>query len=111
MRLVSLADLPEEGVSHDPEIRKQVLLRGGDVPHLTALSRARFGPGQATTRHAHADMHEVFFVQEGTGAIRVEGAEHPLSPGVCVVVEPGEAHEVACTGPEELVLLYFGIAG
>ena len=41
MRIVRLEEVPEEGVSHDPELRKRVLLRRGEVPHLTALSRAR----------------------------------------------------------------------
>ena len=109
MRIVSLDALPVEGVSHDPAIRKQVLLRRGEVPHLTAFSRAVFTPGQAVTPHAHADMHEVFFVASGAGEIRVDGAAHALAAGTCVAVAPGETHEIACTGAEELVLLYFGV--
>lgn len=109
MRLVRLDEVPEEGVSHDPALRKRVLLRRGEVPHLTALSRATLRPGQAATPHAHADMHEVFWVVAGRGEARVGCETLPLEPGVCLVVEPGEEHTVACTGADELVLLYFGV--
>ncbi|MEP6956624.1 MAG: cupin domain-containing protein, partial [Chthoniobacterales bacterium] len=104
-----LADLPIEGVSHDPEIAKQVLLRRGDVPHLTGFSRATLKPGQTAYAHQHSDMFEVFFVQSGTGVITIAGSEHALAPGVCVLVEPTEEHEISNGGPEDLVLNYFGV--
>jgi quercetin dioxygenase-like cupin family protein len=65
MKKVSLTDVPEEGVSHNPEIKKRVLLRRGDVPHLTNFSRSRLAPGQTVSAHAHASLHEVFYVERG----------------------------------------------
>ncbi|MGA9995905.1 MAG: cupin domain-containing protein [Pyrinomonadaceae bacterium] len=109
MKIVSLADLTEEGVSHNPEIRKRVMLRLGDVPQLTNFTQSRLAPGQVASAHQHADMFEVFFVQAGEGVMRVDDVEQRLEAGVCVMVEPGEAHEIACTGAGELVLLYFGV--
>ncbi len=109
MKWVSLADLPTDGVSHNPAIQKKVMLRAGDVPHLTGFSQARLAPGQVAKAHAHADMVEVFFVESGHGAIAIDGAKYTLTPGVCVAVEPGETHEVSNTGLDELVLTYFGI--
>ncbi|MGC8713853.1 MAG: hypothetical protein ACP5RH_15805 [Leptodesmis sp.] len=35
MKLTSLSDLPAEFVSHNPEIQKKMMLRPGDLPHLT----------------------------------------------------------------------------
>jgi len=109
MKIVLLSKLPEEAVSHNPEIKKKVMLRSGDLPYLTNFSQARFAPHQAAAAHAHRDMHEVFFVESGAGLIRVDGAEHPLTPGVCVAVRPGELHEIVNAGAEELVLTYFGV--
>jgi quercetin dioxygenase-like cupin family protein len=109
VKRVALADLPEEPVSHDPAIRKRVLLREGVLPHLTQLAEARLAPGQMAPAHAHADMHEVFVVEAGCGVIHVDGRPHALAPGVCVVVEAGETHAIACTGTAPLVLLYFGL--
>lgn len=111
MKIVSLAELPDEGVSHDPDISKRVLLRRGDVPHVTNLSHARLAPGQATRSHAHTTMHEVYLVLAGTGRAEVDGRAHALAAGTCVVVEPGESHVMRNTGADELVLAYFGVEG
>ena len=111
MKRIFLADVPEEGVSHDPGILKRVLLRRGDVPHLTGLARAVLRAGQRTTPHRHADMYEIFLVQAGSGTLTVEGKEVLLEPGVCVLVEPGEEHDIVNDGPSVLVLHYFGVEG
>jgi mannose-6-phosphate isomerase-like protein (cupin superfamily) len=110
VKIVSLADLPKRQVSHNPEIEKKVMLEAGDLPHVTNFSQATFGPDQAASLHTHADMYEVFFVEAGEGMIRVDGEAHPLEIGTCVVVAPGEEHELINTGATGLVLTYFGIA-
>lgn len=109
MKLTALNALPEESVSHNPAIKKKVMLRLGDLPHLTNFSQACFAPGQVATAHAHLDMCEVFFVEAGSGVIRIDGQDYPLVPGVCVAVEPGEMHEVCNTGAADLLLTYFGL--
>ncbi|HWT00851.1 MAG TPA: cupin domain-containing protein [Pyrinomonadaceae bacterium] len=109
MKIVSLADVPEEGVSHNPEIRKRVLIRRGELPRLISFSRAVLKPGQAAAAHSHADIFEVFFVEAGAGTIRAGGAEARLEAGACVTVGPGEEHEIINTGTSELVLVYFGL--
>lgn len=109
MKLISLDELPETGVSHNPEIRKRTMLARGDVPHLTNFARSVLLPGQVASAHSHAGMHEVFFVASGDGLIHIDGAPHRLAPGTCVAVEPGERHEITNDGPAPLVLLYFGI--
>ncbi|AUT02910.1 cupin [Nostoc sp. CENA543] len=109
MITTSLSETPEEPVSHNPEIKKKVMLRFGDLPHLTNFSQARFAPGQKAAAHAHQDMCEVFFVEAGAGIIFINGQEYPLLPGNCVAVEPGEIHEVVNNGTNELVLTYFGL--
>lgn len=108
MRISRLSDLPAEPVSHDPAIAKRVMLRRGVVPGVTAFSQARIPAGEATSAHAHADMWEVFLVEEGSGAARVDGEEHPLGPGTCLLVEPGERHALTA-GPDGLLLTYFGV--
>jgi quercetin dioxygenase-like cupin family protein len=109
MKLKSLAQLPEQPVSHNPAIRKKVMLKLGDLPHLTNFSQACFLPGQVASGHAHQDMCEVFFVESGEGTIYINGTPYPLTPGTCVAIEPGEDHEVANTGTANLVLTYFGL--
>lgn len=109
MKFTSLEHLPEEAVSHNPAIQKKVMLRSGDLPHLTNFSQAYFAPGQVASGHAHQDMAEVFFVEAGEGIIVIDGEPYELRPGACVAVEPGETHEVKNTGETILVLTYFGL--
>ncbi len=109
MIINDLNQLPPESVSHNPAISKRVMLRSGDVPHLTNFSQAHFATGQIAPGHAHEDMWEVFFVTAGYGIIRINGKEYSLSPGVCVTVEPGEVHQIENNGAEELILTYFGL--
>ncbi|BAZ06291.1 cupin domain-containing protein [Calothrix sp. NIES-3974] len=109
MKFTSLHDLASESVVHNPAIKKKVMLRRGDLPHLTNFSQARFAPGQSAPSHAHDDMYEVFFVESGSGKICIDGEDYPLLPGNCVAVEPGEFHEVRNDGEEELILTYFGL--
>lgn len=109
MKFISLSKLAEESVSHNPEIRKKVMLRAGELPHLTNFSQANFAPGQTSPAHAHQDMWEVFFVESGSGVISINAQEYPLFPGDCAVVEPGEVHEIRNNSDLELVLTYFGL--
>ncbi|MGB5635972.1 MAG: cupin domain-containing protein [Waterburya sp.] len=109
MKITNLSNLPQQAVSHNPEITKKVMLRMGDLPHLTNFSQATFAPGQVASAHSHQDMSEVFFVSGGAGVIRIDQREYDLVPGVCVSVEIGETHEILNTGTENLILTYFGI--
>ncbi|WP_035985697.1 cupin domain-containing protein [Leptolyngbya sp. KIOST-1] len=109
MKITDLNQVAEEAVSHNPAIKKRVLLRSHDLPHLTNFSQAHFAPGQIANGHSHSDMAEVFFVESGHGTITVNGQPYSLTPGTCIAVEPGEHHEVANTGTEALVLTYFGL--
>jgi mannose-6-phosphate isomerase-like protein (cupin superfamily) len=110
MIIVSLQQLAEEAASHNPRIRKKVFVRNGEIPHLTGFSRAVFPPGSVTDTHTHPDMFEVFLVESGSGRLKGRGdGDVPLAGGQCVIVSPGEEHELENTGEEDLVLVYLGI--
>ncbi len=109
MKYCDRSNLPAEAVSHNPAIQKWVMLRRGDVPHVTQFAQSCFGPGEMAAAHAHGDMAEVFFVEAGRGVIEIDGQIWALEPGVCVAVEPGEVHEVRNTGDGDLRLTYFGV--
>jgi quercetin dioxygenase-like cupin family protein len=109
MKRLELGALPDVPIAHHPDIRKRVLLASGDVPHVAQLARARLEPGQVAAGHAHGGMWEIFVVEQGEGVMRVDGVSQTLAPGTCVVVEPGEVHELEAVGARTLVLLYFGI--
>jgi mannose-6-phosphate isomerase-like protein (cupin superfamily) len=109
MKYTNLSQIHATGVSHNPSIRKQVMLENGDLENLTNFAQARFAPGDVAAAHSHADMSEVFFVEAGSGNICVDGVDVALEAGVCVAIAPHEVHEVSNTGEVDLVLTYFGI--
>lgn len=113
MKFVQTQDLPPSRVSHGTEVLKRVLVgRQDGVPNLTQFATALLKPGQQASKHVHVDMHEVFFVKEGMGRMTVDEKVFSIQKDSCVVVYPGEYHEIV--NPEDheddLVLLYFGIA-
>jgi hypothetical protein len=46
MKWGNLNRVGEEAISHNANIKKRVVLRKGDVPHLTQFARATFPPGE-----------------------------------------------------------------
>lgn len=109
MKVVSLDQLPEQPNSHNPEIKKKVMLRKGEVEHLTNFSQTILTSGQRALAHSHEDMYEVFLVESGDGVAVVNGQEVPLTAGSCIMIEPGETHEFRNTSSTDLTLTYFGI--
>ena len=109
MKICSLANIEETTVSHNPKIKKQVLISNGQINTITNFSRAVFPPGEIANTHSHSDMTEVFYIESGQGIISVNDEEFKISPGVCITIEPNEAHELKNTGLSDLTILYFGV--
>ena len=109
MKLVRLTELPDQGVSHNPLIRKRVMVEQGLLPGITNYARAVFPPGEKAGEHLHNDMAEVFTCESGRGEFRVDDVGYVFEPGVTIVVEPGETHEIINSGSTDLVVTYFGV--
>jgi len=109
MKIVNLTDTEWSQVSHNPAIRKRIILSQGELPGITTLSQAIFKPGDVATGHAHQDMSEVFLVAAGEGIIRINGQEYPLNPDIVAVAEPNDVHEIENTGDNPLILTYLGV--
>ena len=55
-------------------------------------------------------MHEIFYVEEGTGTFIVNGERIPVGPGTTVYLAPGDTHEVVNDSSNgDMTLLYFGV--
>lgn len=109
MKYSSLKDIDEIGVSHNPEIKKKVIIKNGQVPHLTQFSKVTFKKGQVADSHIHKNMYEIFNVESGRGEIIINDIKYSLDKGVCVTVDPGEKHEIINTGEGNLILTMIGI--
>ena len=66
---------------------------------------AEFGPNGGLAPHRHAQA-EVYFVQEGTGVVTIDGVETQLKAGMSVFI-PGDAeHSVRNPAQQTLKLFY-----
>jgi quercetin dioxygenase-like cupin family protein len=110
MKKVNLEKLPEQGVSHDPAIKKKVLINNREIPNLTGFSGAVLKPGQRVEEHAHETMYEVFYICSGRALFTVNGREVEAVPGDCITVEPKEKHAVKNPFDSDASWLYFGVA-
>jgi len=109
MKIVNLNELEIQCVSHNPNVKKRVLLKNGELGNITQFAQSIIPTGQFIEAHSHADIAEVFLVESGIGVIRINNLAFKLEPGFCAVVEPGEMHSIENNGREDLVLTYFGI--
>lgn len=96
-------------VSHNPEIKKKVLVEGG-FSCVKHLSHVVLRPGDTAIEHSHPDASEVFYCIRGQVEFVVSGSPVTLKGGSCLVVEPGEVHSIA-TVREETELIYMLAAG
>lgn len=109
MKLTSLDTTPETPVSHNPLIKKRVLVANGEIPHITNFSRAVFPPGEVAPLHNHSDMTEVFYIEAGSAVIDVDGELIDLPQGSCITIASNEQHELKNNSPLPLTVLYFGV--
>lgn len=64
---------------------------------------ARIDQDSTVGLHTHDTSTEIIYVLSGTGYAITDGQREELSPGVCTYCPQGSAHELHCSGPEDLV--------
>jgi mannose-6-phosphate isomerase-like protein (cupin superfamily) len=68
----------------------------------------RLHPGQASTKHRHFDMHEVYVLIEGTGRMRIDDELVTLEPRSAVLVEPEHVRQLFNDTDEDTLWLVVG---
>ena len=61
-------------------------------------------PGGSIGLHQHASSDDINYVISGSGMATTDGAEEPLSAGICHICRKGSSHSIVNTGQEDLVL-------
>ena len=107
MKIGSLERIAKEDTSHREGVKKKVILRKDQVPHIMQFAQAIIPAGKILEEHSHPDMYEVYLVEEGEGKVRINGKEYPLKKGSYIIIEPGETHEFSSNSG--LTLTYFGV--
>ena len=54
----------------------------------------RLHPGQASTKHRHFEMHELYVLVEGEGRVRVDDEVFTLRPHSALMVEPEHVRQL-----------------
>ncbi len=68
----------------------------------------RLHPGQASTRHRHAEQEELYVLLEGRGRVRVEGELYELQSHDALLVEPRAARQLLNDTEDEALWLVVG---
>lgn len=111
MKVASINSTSEEPVSHNPAAKKQVWFRKGELPPFTQIARVVVPPGETLAAHAHADMHELFIILEGSAHMIIDGASHDMLAGDAIALAPGEIHELSNPSTSRLTFIVAGWAG
>jgi mannose-6-phosphate isomerase-like protein (cupin superfamily) len=70
-----------------------------------SLAEATVPVGGQTTAHYHRQAEELYFFTSGSGRMTLGDEVRDVAAGDCVVIPPGQVHELVNTGDEPLVLL------
>lgn len=79
---------------------------GVDADGRLAFAETHLAPGfPGPVLHRHREMHDIFYVLEGTVRFRLGGEVRDLGPGAFVLVPPGVAHTFSNPTEESARLL------
>lgn len=91
---------------------KQQLLAAFVVPDFVGYSVATFEAGQEMMPpHEHENLHEFFYVLDGTGIISIDGVEQDMKQGSFYHLAPHERHgiRVSNDATQAMKLAVFGV--
>lgn len=67
-----------------------------DNTHLNnlVLSSTVLQSGKNTSGHSHEGQEEVYYFTEGTGIMKIDDTQFPVSAGDIILIDDGEYHQV-----------------
>ena len=109
MKIIKLKDIIEEGVSHNPEIKKKIMIDNNQFNNIMSFGHAKFTSNQKTTPHKHNDMDEIFFITKGSGIFHTEKHNKKVSKGDCISIPAKEIHWQSNPFKNDFEMIYFGV--
>jgi quercetin dioxygenase-like cupin family protein len=108
-----LEDTPMRPTSHVDQqgkpITKQQLLEPFVVPRFVGVSVATFTAGQQLAGHEHKNLHEFFYVLEGSGRMEVDGKQHKMEAGTFFHLAPHERRGIHVPADGSMIMAVFGV--
>ena len=83
----------------------EAIVRKFDDPRMGAVVRITLPQGASIGLHTHSGNCEIVYVLSGNGQCIDDGAEYPISAGMCHYCPEGHTHSIRNTGGEPLELL------
>jgi mannose-6-phosphate isomerase-like protein (cupin superfamily) len=107
MQLSRLDDLTPFTTLDGSTIREIAGVGGPDSARARnqSLAEATVPVGGQTIAHYHRTSEELYFFTAGSGRMTLGDEEREIAAGDCVVIAPGEVHQLVNTGDGPLVLL------
>ena len=108
MKHIRLEDAVETPVTHSPSVKKRVFTKD-PISCVRHLSHVVLGPGDSAVAHSHEDGFEVFYCTCGEAVFRVNGKDVPLREGGCLIMEPGDLHEIMPVAQRAELFYFFAL--
>ena len=102
---VSHLDAADAFVTLDGSTIRELAGRVSLPAEHQSLAEATVPVGGATAEHYHVRSEELYFFTAGSGRMTLGDEERAVTAGDCVVIPPGQVHELVNTGEGPLVLL------
>ena len=104
MHLVKLDDL-QPFTTLDGSTIREIAGPSRTPARNQSLAEATVPVGGRTIAHYHRTTEELYFFTAGSGRMTLGDDEREVTAGDCVVIPPGQVHQLVNTGDEPLVLL------
>lgn len=105
MKVFPLDSAPLRPVSHDPALKKRVLVEDA-FSCVRHLSHIILPPGAKASSHSHENAYEVFYCVSGKVSFKINGKDVLIREKTCLIVDPGDIHSIDEV-PIESELVYF----
>ncbi len=92
-------------VTADGSVIRSLLDRTNSDVANQSLAEATIAPGEATQRHYHGVLEELYYVVAGHGDMEVDGERRPVGPGDAILIPPGAWHQLRASADGEIKIL------
>ncbi|GMR04659.1 MAG: hypothetical protein BMS9Abin23_0561 [Thermodesulfobacteriota bacterium] len=109
MKIHRFADAEIKSVSHDPQLKKRLLVEKS-ISCISNLSHIKLVPGQTAVPHCHEGAYEVFYCISGRVVFGFGEEEAAIGAGDVLVAGPDEEHSIKRVVGDSELLYFFAAA-
>lgn len=92
-------------VTADGSVIRSLLDRTNSSVAQQSLAEATIAAGEATERHYHRVLEELYYVVSGRGDMELDGEHHEVGPGDAILIPPGAWHQLRANQGGEIKIL------